>query len=353
MKRIGIVPIYGIGDLLLSTPAIRNLKENCLDCSVEIFVISETHKDVLKFNPYIDKIYLFPFTKASKLKVLKYLMNFRNVFDVTINFYPSNRYHYNLFAYILNAPLRVGHRYLKSDNISLNFLKNLTVKERIDRHVVQQNLDLLPLIGIPKSNIVEYPLQYFITEDEVSRAEQFIKKSIGDGLIIGFHPGSSTLKGHINRRWPPKYFADLAKLILKKFKQAKILIFGGVEDEEAKIFIEKEVNDSRVFVINTSNIRETAALIKQCDLFVTNDSGLMHLAAAVQIPIIAIFGPTNYKWVRPWKTKHRIVSLNLPCSPCFYYSPSPLRCKAKLNFKCLRELYPEMVMDAVEDILKG
>ena len=141
-------------------------------------------------------------------------------------------------------------------------------------------------------------------------------------------------------------------MILKKYKDSKILVFGGIEDEKVKNYIKKAVDDPRIILVKTPNIRMAAALIKLCHVFVTNDSGLMHLAAAVQTPIVAIFGPTNYLWVSPWKTEHRIATLNLPCSPCFYYSPEPLKCKAKLNFKCLRELHPEIVMKLLNDLVK-
>ena len=353
MKRIGIIPIFGIGDLLLATPAIRNLKENFPNCSLEIFVMSKVHVDVLKNNPHIDKIHFFPFLKAPKIKVLKFLLNFRGKFDVTINFYPSNRYHYNVFAFILGAPVRLGHRYIKDDLISLNFLKNRTIKERFDRHVVLQNLDLLKLLGVKSSNIVEYPLQYFLEPQEIEEASKMSVFREGASPIIGIHPGTSKLKGHINRRWPPENFAEFINLAHRQFPKSVVLVFGGDEDADAKKRIFELVDDKkRIFLMETPTIRDAAALIHKCDVFVSNDSGLMHLAASVKVPVVAIFGPTNPRWVFPWKVKHKIVSLNLPCSPCFYYSPRPLKCKAGLDFKCLKDLPPQLVMNAVKEILE-
>ncbi len=352
MKRIGIIPIFGIGDLLMATPAIRNLKENLPDHSIEIFVMSKVHLDVLKGNPHIDRIHFFPFLKASKFEALRFLLGFRGKFDVTINFYPSNRYHYNVFAFLLGAPIRLGHRYLKDDLISLNFLKNRTIKERFDRHVVLQNLDLIKLLGLRDDNLVDYPLQYFLEPHEIEEAEKFPAFQKREGVVIGIHPGTSKLKGHINRRWPPERFAEFIDLFHQKFTQSRVLVFGGPEDIDAKERIRDLVREKdRLFLVDTPTIRQAAALIHRCDIFVSNDSGLMHLAAAVGVPTVAIFGPTNYRWVHPWKVEHRIVSLELPCSPCFYYSPRPLKCQAGLDFKCLKELPASMVMGAVEELL--
>ena len=88
--------------------------------------------------------------------------------------------------------------------------------------------------------------------------------------------------------------------------------------------------------------------MKRCNLFVTNDSSLMHVASALKLKVVAIIGPTNPDYIHPWKTEHKIVSLNLDCSPCFIYSPRPLNCyRTDVLFKCIKELNVEMVYNAV------
>jgi len=93
--------------------------------------------------------------------------------------------------------------------------------------------------------------------------------------------------------------------------------------------------------------------MKRCNLFVTNDSSQMHIAAAMQLKVVAIIGPTNQNYIYPWQTEHKIISLNLDCSPCFFYSPKPLVCtRDDLKFKCIKELTVEMVFTALEQILQ-
>ena len=105
-------------------------------------------------------------------------------------------------------------------------------------------------------------------------------------------------------------------------------------------------------LVSNLSILQVAAIIKRCKIFITNDSGLMHIASAVDTPTIAIFGPTNPLWVHPWGVKHKIVSLGLSCSPCFFYSQHPLTCKRKENdYLCITGITTEMVLQATKDLL--
>ena len=350
--KIGIIPLYGIGDTLLTTPALRALKESLKNVEITYFTFSPGTFEVLKYNPYVDHLIYYPFLKVSKVKALKFLLQYRGKFDVTINFYPSNRVHYNVFAFLLGARERVGHYYLKSNLMSLNFLKNVTVKEDEHLHVVEENYKLIELLGVRSPQL--YPLQYFLQDEEIEYADSFLSKNRLHGkILIGFHPGTSPLKNHEKRRWPVEYFGELARLIIESSRDFHIMVFGGKDEEDLKLKIIKMNADSgRITAVTTNSIRETAAIMKYCKIFVSNDSGLMHLAAAVNIPVVAIFGPTNPAWVKPWMTKHKVVSLKLPCSPCFYYSPKPLKCVANLDFKCLKALTPGSVFNAFQELLE-
>jgi len=101
-------------------------------------------------------------------------------------------------------------------------------------------------------------------------------------------------------------------------------------------------------LVNTDNLAQSAAIMKSCKLFVSNDSSLMHVASAMKLNVVAIIGPTNPAYIYPWNTKHKIVSLGLDCSPCFIYSPRPLICfRDDIKFKCIKELTVNMVYQAV------
>jgi heptosyltransferase-2 len=352
MKKILVLPLYGIGDVLMSTPALRNLKEQ-LDCEITYLHMFRTTHDILLNNPYIRENIFFPFLTSSKLQGMRFLLQFRKKFDCSINFYPSNRRDYNLAAYIVGSPLRIGHRYVIRDVAELNFLKNRTVREDDSLHNVEEDLRLLDFLGIRERK--PYPLEVYLTDEEMLSAklwldERRIKKS---SFLVGIHPGTSVFKGHDRRRWSEKSFAGLIDRLSSKLKDGIFLLFGGPEELGLRELVLSLVHDKkRVLSVESASLRQSAALMMKCSLFVSNDSGPMHMAAAARVPTVAIFGPTNPVWVRPWGVPYRVVRACESCNPCFRYSPIPMRCIRDRDFACLRDISVEQVFSACMDLLK-
>lgn len=348
--EIGISPLYGIGDTLLFTPALKVLKEKYPEYKITVFTFFKTTHDVLLYNPSIDELVYFPMLRENKIKTLLFLKKYMRKFDVVINFYPSNRREYNLFAFLLLPKKIIGHKYIKNSLLNFNFLKSWQIEEDYSLHVVEENLHLLKFFNIESPPL--YPLQIFLTKDELNFGKNYIAP-YKNRLKIGIHPGTSSFKNHDKRRWPLEHFIELGKLLREYNENIVIFIFGGPEERPLKEFIHKNLkNTIKTVIVDTKSIRETASIMNYMNAFISNDSGLMHLASALRLPVIGIFGPTNPVWVAPWKTPHRIVRLNLPCSPCFYYSPKPLTCPQGLNFKCLRELGPEKVYKAFLSLME-
>jgi len=345
--KILVLPSFGIGDTLLLTPALRLLRKKLVNSKITLISMFKTTYEVIRNIPYVNEIIFFPFFEKGRWESLKFVIGLRKKFDVSINFYPSNRIHYNIIAFLVGAEMRIGHRYIKHNIRSLNFLKNKTIKEDPEKHAVIENLDLLKFLDIEhKTEDTDTSLYYKIEDDEMKQSLDFLKEmGLEKKKLIGFHPGSSVYKNHIKKRWPVKKFAQLAENLLREVENSAILLFGGGEDRDAKEGIKNLVKRG-VYDISMKNIRETAAIMAHCKVFVTNDSGLMHLAAALSIRTVALFGPTNPRWVGPWGVENKIITLGLPCSPCFYYSPKPMDCKAKLDYKCMRDI-------PVEDVLKA
>ena len=137
------------------------------------------------------------------------------------------------------------------------------------------------------------------------------------------------------------------------------MIFGGPDENDLKNLIKEGINSdlpnkqgTSSYVVDTGNLAQSAAIMKHCKVFVTNDSSLMHAASAMKLNVVSIIGPTNPAYIYPWNTKHKIVSLGLDCSPCFIYSPRPLICfRDDVKFKCIKELGIEMVYQAVNKFI--
>jgi heptosyltransferase-2 len=351
MKKVLVFPLYGIGDVLMSTPAVRNLKEQ-LDCEITYLHMFKTTHDILLNNPYIKENIFFPFLSSSKLQGIRFLLQFRKKFDCSVNFYPSNRKDYNLAAYLVGCPVRIGHRYVIRDTAELNFLKNMTMQEDDTLHNVEEDLRLLDFLGVKTKK--PYPMDFFATAEEHQFAEHWERdKKIEGRMLIGMHPGASAFKNHAKKKWPEVAFAALIDMLSSELKDSVLLLFGGPEEQDLRRTVMSIVHDpERVLPVDHVSVRQAAALMMQCSLFVSNDSGPMHMAAAARVPTVAIFGPTNPVWVRPWGVPHKVVRACESCKPCFRYSPRPMRCGAGRDFVCLRDITVGEVYKACLDLLR-
>jgi len=336
-KKILVIPPYGIGDVLMTTPAIRNIGER-LDAEIIYLHMFRTTCEILQNNPFIKANVLFPFLEKGRVDILRFLLGFRGRHDFSINFYPSNRRDYNLAAFLAGSPVRIGHRYVLRDLLEMNFLNNKTIHEDDNLHCVEENLKLLGFLGIREAT--RYPMEIYLTEDEKRSAESWIRDHKADGkTLIGIHPGTSVFKNHGKRRWPESSFAALIDKLAGNLDDPVFFIFGGSEEKPLQDVLVSMVNSKAKLILpGAIPIRQAAALMKRCNLFISNDSGPMHMAAASGVPTVAIFGPTNPVWVRPWGVRHRVVRRELPCSPCFRYSPRPLECVANRGYECINDI---------------
>ena len=350
--KILIITLSGIGDALMFTPALKLLRKSLPDAEIDALVMYRGAKEIFESNPNFNKVIHFNFLEEGASKSLKFLLQLRKKYDASINVYPANRKEYNFISFLIGAKERAGVVYLRKNRTNLNSLNNIKVLENDNVHNVRTNIKLCEAL-IGKKYSEEPPLEFQITNEEKDKARKYFNE-VGissEELVVGFHPGCATLKNHIKRRWEPEKFAELAKKLINNHS-VRILIFGGPEEKELKEQISSLINSERVNVVNAESLTKSSAIMQRCKIIVTNDSSQMHIAAALGLKVVAIIGPTNQNYIHPWKTEHQIVSLNLDCSPCFFYSPTPLIChRTDVKFKCIKELTVEMVYQSVEKYL--
>lgn len=351
--KILVIALSGIGDALMFTPSLVKIHDDIPSADIDALVMYKGVKDIYDKLPQISETKYFNFLNSSYLQAFSYVMSLRKKYDVTINVYPSNRKEYNLISWMLGAPNRIAVKYLRKDFTNLGFLNNIRIEEDDNLHNVEENIKLCERLSkIEHKNIS--PLRLNLGKDDLEFAERFLaeKKITGDLLVAGFHPGCSTLKNHEKRRWEVSKFAELGKRLIEEHN-AKILVFGGNDERAVKDSVTAGINSGSAFTVNTDSVSQTAAVMKRCNVFVTNDSSLMHIAAALKLKVVAIIGPTNKNYIYPWQTDFKIASLNLDCSPCFYYSPKPLTCYRKdVKFKCIKELSVDLVLRRVKEFIE-
>ncbi|MCX7848155.1 MAG: glycosyltransferase family 9 protein [bacterium] len=343
--------LSGIGDALTFTPFLVALKSARPQLAIDVLVMFRSAEALFQSHPAVRHTFFINFLGQSPLRSLRDVLRLRAYrYDASVVALPANRWEYNIIQTLL-CSRTVGHRYHHLDLPNLNFIKRYWVWEDENRHVVEQNLDLLQFFGVPRPSDPG-PLSLHLTPQDHALAQSWLTAhAASHGPLIAFHPGSATFKNHIMKRWPASSFATLARTLVDQ-RNATILVFGTPDEDQLKHSISiLSQRPTHVIPVNGTPLRVSAALIKRCSLMICNDAALMHVAAAVQTPVVAIFAYTNYRSLYPWHVPHRIVRRDLPCSPCFYYSPRPAFCHARLNYTCIRDLPVEDVLHAANQLL--
>jgi ADP-heptose:LPS heptosyltransferase len=346
-KKILLINLPGMGDTLMFTPVLPPLKAHFPQSHITALVMHASSRQILEENPYIDRVLEWNFMREPFFKTMNFIRRLRQErFDISLTSYPGNRAAYNITSFLIGARQRIAHQYRHHNGSNLHWLNHHTLTESNDRHNVEENIRLLEFLGIAPAGVARDP-QFFLN----SRNEQFAldfwqtHQLAKKELVVGMHTYSSEFKNMHRKCWPKERFAELIDLIAERYASA-VVLFEGPVDEKNNDGIAALAKHQPIRVRQTS-VAQTAALLKKCQVVVSNDSGVMHLAAAVKTPCVAIFGPTNPQKLGPFYAEHVVVRKGLPCSPCFYYSADPLTCRAGLDYGCLCTITAAEVLEAI------
>jgi heptosyltransferase-2 len=348
LKKILVISLPGIGDTVNCTPLFKPLRAAFPDARIVALVMYRPCREVLETNPCIDEVLLWEFLKEGTIASLSFLSALRKrKFDLSIMCFPANRREYNIVSFAVGAKTRLAHQYCHQNVQNLFFLNNRTALERNDLHNVEENLRLLELIGIHTPED-QRQLSLPLEKNDRVFASKLLENLPPHRFLIGMHAWSTTLKNMHRKCWPAGSFALLANRLKSEY-DCEILLFQGPHD----LSINRKIVDQsgvRLHLVDKTTVRQSAAIMDRCDLFITNDSGPMHIAAATGTRIVALFGPTDPLRLHPWTENYRIVRTGIDCSPCFYYSPKPLEC-GRADYACLTQLSVEKVYEAVTEEL--
>jgi len=208
------------------------------------------------------------------------------------------------------------------------------VKRRNNIHEVQRYLDVVrPVVGASQDEKLEF---WGIGRDDEAFADSILAGHAGP--VIGINPCTTWP----SKQWPAERFAHLADLLAQRLG-ACVLITGGPDDFHTADRITKLASSEPVNLIGRTTIWQLGALIKRCCLYITCDSGPMHISAAVGTPTIALFGPTDPVRHGPYGSSHRVLRKEMRCSPCYQRE-----CK---NGDCMNAIQVEDIMEVVSPAL--
>jgi heptosyltransferase-2 len=353
--KILIMALSGIGDALMFSPALRLLRQKHPEATIDLLAMFRGVADIYNNNPDLSSVILHDFLHESPVRSLGFILSDlrQRHYDVSISVYPQNRREYNIIGWLVNARRRLAHRYLHLSGSGFDFLNTSLILEDDGLHNVEENVRLVEFLDVQRPENLP-TLRIGLPDSHRDYASNWLYQSgIPAGIpLIGFHAGSAILKNHIRRRWKPEKFAELGKKLLNEHG-AQILLFGGPEEYELNDRINSMMGGKGIRV-TVDGIIPSIAIMEKCKGFVTNDSGLMHVASAVGLPVVAIFAYTNPVWVHPWKTKYRIVRHEMECSPCFYYSPRPASCRWDTDqFRCIEHIEVDEVFKTAKELFFG
>jgi heptosyltransferase-2 len=357
-RRVLIFCLSGLGDAILASPAIAALAGEPKQFRLTLVTMFPVVAEYLRCQNFTDDVRQIRFLGMSKRQIFRHALALRRErFDVSVLPYAMNRLGYNILGLVVGARLRIGFRYARQRNVNCPWLNHRVIDEDASLHAVRENLRWASVINGQAVSTLNDELCYAVTSDGERRADEFMRANGLDDAspLIGIHGGCNNLKNQQMRCWPADRLGALIQQIGRKWPRARVVLFEGPTDIHLNAAVMKSAGPQgdTIAVARMLPMPAVAALIRRCRLFLSNDSGLMHTAAACKVPCVAIFGPTNPAWVHPWKTEHVIVSRHLPCSPCFYYSSRPLRCVAGIDYACVREIAVDDVWRAVAEMLES
>ncbi len=328
IRKILCIKPRGIGDIILSTIVLENLK-TALPHSEIHYLTEEFAKRSVENNPFVSKILTFN-KKDFVLSIIRKVRKER--YDLVLDFWSNPKT--AQITFLSGAKYRVGYE-KRGRRYAYNFLgKNGTMGE----HAAEDNLVLLKAIDVP---IISKKIIYQTTKEEKTLAVKFFSALNNQyQLIIGIIPSG----GWESKRCDPVKWIEICTEIQKKY-DVKILILWGPGDEKDAKEIINGLKPTPILVPKLS-FGELSALIESCDLIIANDSGPMHVSAAVGKPTLGIFGPTDPEAHRPFSDNSSyVIHSELHCIIC-----TKLVCP--YNHECMLELPVERVMNEIEKLMK-
>ncbi len=339
----------GTGDILMAVPVFRALREYFPTARLTL-VVNPVTVEIMAGNPYFNDILIYnrQACLAGKLSFIRQIREKR--FDLALCL--SECFSTLLLCYLSGATVKVGFNW---EGRGLFLTYKIPYNKPENKYLTELFLDLVRAIGLPEETL-NAQLGFWLKEKDKEAIKSFFrnKEIVEQTLKIVIHPGA----GWSPRRWPAENFARLAKELMERYQAAvfvtgsrqdralieRIIRLAGMGDGSGEEEGERLFNCAGCFIFS-----EYAALLSLSHLFIGNDSAPMHLAAAVAIPVIALFGPSSVVKYGPRTEQSAIIKSPAQCGPCRQLTGQD-RC-IQGQPECMRRITVEDVIQAVEKTL--
>ena len=310
IRRVLVVKVWAIGEVIMATPAFRALRELLPEARITMLTGRAAYP-VVELSPRFDDVRTVDertFLKPKAAELLSLVKELRRErYDLVVSVHHA--WQFSVFAALTGARHRVGF-----DRAGEGFAYSTKVAPEPGRHQVEEYFDLAKALGAGGE---PGPLEIHTDESDQRYADDTMErlKEAGKPVALVAPGGGVNPKTKMpEKRWPVERYAALIEMLAPDFA---IALVGGPGDEETGTAVAGKLKAEVTNLIGRTTLRELYALLTRADLFVGNDSAPMHLAAAAGAPTVAVFGPTDPTVNGPWSERAKVITRETDCAPCY------------------------------------
>ena len=337
LRRILLIRLSSLGDVLLTTPLLNLLRRACPNAEIDVLTKAE-YRDLLRSHPAITG--LLTFDSGQPLRRTLSLLR-ANTYDLALDLHCTPRSQLILRTLRARRRLTYDKRVLRRAllvRLGWNTLRSMTPVPE---------LYTAPLRRLGLEGNLGPPTMY-LAADSTKAADDRIARGLPGGFrgpLLAVAPGARWP----TKRWPVERFAAVAQDLAQE-RGAAVVVLGGPDEAQLASALCDSLDVPVIHVAGTQPLMHSAALLSRCSLLISNDSGLMHMATALQVPVVAIFGPTVREFgFYPFQARAEVVSEPLPCRPCS--TKGSMRCP-RGHHACMQDISSARVLAAAGTMWK-
>ena len=331
MRRVLLIRLSALGDILLITPLLGLLHATCPQARIDVLVKAE-YRDLLRAHPGIGRLLTFD-SRQSLLSALRCLR--ADCYDLALDLHCTPRSQLLLRGLRARRKLTYNKRVLRRAllaRLGWNTLRRMTPVPELYAAPLRR-LGLTGRLGAPSMHV---------DPESIEAVQAHVARSLPSATnqpLLAVAPGARWP----TKRWPVERFAAVAQELARE-KRAVVVILGGLDEAKLARALCDRLDVPVVNGAGTLSLMHSAALLSRCRLLISNDSGLMHMATALQVPVVAIFGPTVQEFgFYPFQARAEVVSESLPCRPC---STKGSRYCPRGHHACMQDISSARVLGA-------
>lgn len=344
VDKIGNILVRGtnwIGDAVMTMPAVAAIRESCPHARIAVLV-KPWVAELFNISPFVDEVIIFddPGRHTGTAGILRLSAELKQKrFDAAILL--QNAIEAAIIARLASIPIRAGYNSDVRGPLLTHSVRRTQAVRKI--HQVDYYLEMLKSLGLKgpaeRKTGLSVPPSYGITAERILESHGIR----GGDTLIGIAPGATYGPA---KKWHPERFAAVADRLMAAFPDSRVILFGSEADRESTGSVAGNAGHAMADLAGRTNLREAIALISKCSLFISNDSGLMHIAGALNIPTVAIFGSTNPLTTSPVGDHSLVIRKDVACSPC-------LKVTCPTDFRCMNLIDVNDVYNAAALMLEG